>query len=163
MLSLPRGYYAVAADFENAPKDTFTYKGVTYAVEEGVNLFATALEADAAASETPEAVLEGLDYDHFEAPVLLFSKGVHSTKRLLLRGARYLLGEGAGINPNLPVTDPLVGGERYLFDVPSGALEGFFALMLIGGEDRYAFLRIRGASTPFVAVRARVRPHRRGY
>ena len=32
MLQLPRGYYAVAADFENAPKDQFTYKGVTYAV-----------------------------------------------------------------------------------------------------------------------------------
>ena len=36
MQQLPRGYYAVASDFENASKDTFTYKGVTYAVTEGV-------------------------------------------------------------------------------------------------------------------------------
>lgn len=101
MLSLPRGYYAVAADFENAPKDQFTYKGVTYAVEEGVNLFATAPEADAAATEVPEVVLEGLDYEKFEAPVLLFSVGTHRIDNFNPTSSRYVLGEKAGVNPNL--------------------------------------------------------------
>ena len=52
MQKLPKGYYAIQADFENAAKDCFTYKGVCYEVEEGVNLFATAPEADA---EAPKA------------------------------------------------------------------------------------------------------------
>ena len=105
MQQLPRGYYAVAADFENAPKDTFTYKGVTYAVTEGVNLFATAAEADKAATETPDTVLEGLTYESFEAPVILFSAGLHRTDRFYLYASRYLLGQGACVNPNLPMTD----------------------------------------------------------
>lgn len=101
MLPLPKGYYAIAADFENAPKDRFTYKGVSYAVTEGVNLFATAPEADAAATEVPEVVLEGLDYERFEAPVLLFSVGTHRIDNLNPTRSRYLLGEKAGVNPNL--------------------------------------------------------------
>ncbi len=101
MLSLPKGYYAVAADFENAPKDTFTYKGVDYAVTEGVNLFATAPEADAAATEVPDTVLDGLDYEKFEAPVLLFSVGTHRIDNLNPTSSRYLLGEKAGVSPNL--------------------------------------------------------------
>ena len=101
MLALPKGYYAVQADFENAPKDTFTYKGVTYAVTEGVNLFATAPEADAAATEVPDTVLEGLDYTCFEAPVLLFSTGTHRIDNLNPISSRYILGEKAGVNPNL--------------------------------------------------------------
>ncbi len=111
MIPLPKGYYAVASDFENAPKDTFTYKGVTYAVEVGINLFATPHEADAAAKEIPETVLDGLNYECFEAPVLLFSKGTHDTKRLYLSGSRYLLGQGAGVNPNLPITDVMEGSQ----------------------------------------------------
>ena len=101
MLQLPKGYYAVAADFENAPKDMFTYKGVTYAVTEGVNLFATAPEADAAATEIPDTVLEGLGYERFDAPVLLFSVGTHRIDNLNPVASRYLLGEKAGVNPNL--------------------------------------------------------------
>ena len=101
MLPLPKGYYAVAADFENAPKDSFTYKGVTYAVQEGVNLFATAPEADAVACEVPEIVLEGLDYEKFEAPVILFSVGTHRIDNFNPTSSRYVLGEKAGVNPNL--------------------------------------------------------------
>ena len=101
MLQLPKGYYAVAADFENAPKDQFTYKGVTYAVEEGVNLFATAPEADAAACEIPDTVLAGLDYEKFDAPVLLFSVGTHRIDDFNPTASRYVLGEQAGVNPNL--------------------------------------------------------------
>ena len=39
MQQLPKGYYAVQSDFANAPKTEFTFRGVTYAVTEGVNLF----------------------------------------------------------------------------------------------------------------------------
>ncbi len=112
MQQLPRGYYAVVSDFENAPKDSFTYKGVTYAVTEGVNLFATAHEAEKAATETPDTVLEGLTYSSFEAPVILFSKGLHRTDKLYLYASRYLLGEGACVNPNLPLTNKNEGMPR---------------------------------------------------
>ena len=101
MLPLPKGYYAVQADLENAPKDQFTYKGVTYAVTEGVNLFATAPEADAAATEVPDTVLEGLDYERFDAPVMLFSVGTHRIDHFNPTASRYVLGEKAGVNPNL--------------------------------------------------------------
>ncbi len=101
MLQLPKGYYAVQADFENAPKDRFTYKGVTYAATEGVNLFATAPEADAAATEVPDTVLEGLDYEGFDAPVMLFSVGTHRIDNFNPTASRYVLGEKAGVNPNL--------------------------------------------------------------
>ncbi len=106
MQKLPKGYYAIQADFENAAKDCFTYKGVCYEVEEGVNLFATAPEADAAATEIPEVVLEGLDYERFEAPVLLFSVGTHRIDDLNPTASRILLGEKAGVNPNLAPTVP---------------------------------------------------------
>ena len=101
MQQLPRGYYAVASDFENASKDTFTYKGVTYAVTEGVNLFATVHDADKAAKEIPEMVLDGVNYTEFSAPVILFSVGKHKIDRYRFGGSRYLLGENAGVSPNV--------------------------------------------------------------
>ena len=112
MTKLPGGYYAVQADYENASHDTFVFKGVTYEVEEGANLFATPHEADAAAKQIPDTVLAGLDYAAFEAPVILFSTGTHRTNALYLSGSRYLLGEGACVNPNLPMTDHAVGMAR---------------------------------------------------
>ncbi len=107
MQKLPRGYYAVQSDFETSSKDTFEYRGVTYAVEEGVNLFASAKDADLKATETPDTVLEGLPYDSFEAPVLLFSVGRHKVDGFSGSGSRYLLGQRAGVNPNLPSADPM--------------------------------------------------------
>lgn len=106
MQQLPKGYYAIQSDFENAPKDTFTYRGVTYAVEVGVNLFASCAEANAAATEIPEEVLAGLPYEQFTAPVLLFSAGVHhiggKPENMVVIGAsRVLLGEQAGVDPNV--------------------------------------------------------------
>ncbi len=101
MQQLPRGYYAVASDFENAPKDTFTYKGVTYAVTEGVNLFATVHDADKAAKEIPDMVLDGVNYTEFCAPVILLSAGRHKIDRYRFGGSRYLLGANAGVNPNV--------------------------------------------------------------
>lgn len=106
MLQLPKGYFAVQADLETAPQDRFSFRGVTYAVEVGVNLFATILEAEAAIMEAeqpvPETVLEGVPYEAFSAPVLLFSVGVHRIDRYEFGGSRYMLGEGVGICPNLP-------------------------------------------------------------
>ncbi len=101
MQQLPRGYYAVASDFENASKDTFTYKGVTYAVTEGVNLFARVHDADKAAIEIPETVLDGMEYTSFSAPVILFSAGKHKIDGYTVGGDRYLLGEGACVDPNV--------------------------------------------------------------
>ena len=106
MQQLPKGYYAVQSDFENAPKDTFTYKGVTYAVEAGVNLFATCFEANAAAVEVPDEVLAGLPYECFTAPVILFSAGKHvigqsRAELILFAASRILLGEQAGVSSSL--------------------------------------------------------------
>ncbi len=112
MQQLPKGYYAVQSDLVNASQTTFTYRGVTYAATVGVNLFANATEANAAATEVPDAVLEGLPYESFSAPVLLFSAGEHrigkrSAERVQFSGSRILLGEGVGISPNLPSNDPM--------------------------------------------------------
>ena len=72
MIKLPKGYYAVQSDFENAQKDKFVFKGVEYEVVEGENLFATVIDAHAAATEVPETVIEGLDYESFDTPVIIF-------------------------------------------------------------------------------------------
>ena len=107
MQQLPKGYYAVQADFENAPKDSFTYRGVTYAVTKGVNLFGTIQEANEVATEAPDTVLEGLPYESFSAPVLLFSTGTHRIDKTAITASRILLGERAGISPSLPAESPL--------------------------------------------------------
>ena len=101
MIQLPKGYYAVAADFESGSKDTFTYRGVSYAVSEGANLFATPLEALEAATDIPDVVLDGLDYDSFDTPVILFSVGTHRIDKLRIEKPIALLGEKAGVSPNL--------------------------------------------------------------
>ncbi len=106
-MKLPRGYYAVKSDFENSPKDTFTYKGVCYEVAEGDNLFATIHEANAAAAEIPTEVLEGLAYDKFDTPVILLSVGIHKPDKFTFDRSITLLGENAGIDPNLPSSNKL--------------------------------------------------------
>ena len=146
MLQLPKGYYAVAADFENAPKDEFTYKGVSYAVTEGVNLFATPHQALAAATEIPETVLEGLDYEKFEAPVLLFSIGTHRIDKLTIDRAAYFLGEKAGVTPNLPAackTDAPVFNEARAAEENES---------IIYGGYWYGTMRITGAAVPLFVI-----------
>ncbi len=108
MQLLPKGYYAVQSDYDNAPKDRFTYRGETYAVTEGVNLFRSVAEASAAAVDLPEGVLPGLSYEKFDAPVLLCSAGNHNVERYTFNRSLVLLGEHAGVNPNVPNEDPLV-------------------------------------------------------
>ena len=116
MNQLPKGYYAVQCIADDVPElvaDSFTYKGVTYAAEVGVNLFPTIAAAQAAATEIPDTVLEGLDYEKFEAPVILLSAGKHGVgrkgpkDRIIFDRSIYILGEQAGVNPNLPSEDPM--------------------------------------------------------
>ncbi len=105
-MKLPKGYYAVQSDFENAPKGVFSFRGVSYEVEDGVNLFGTILEAEAAVMAdgevAPSEVPKGLPYEAFSHPVLLFSVGEHRIDGYEFGGSRYLLGEGVGVSPNLP-------------------------------------------------------------
>ena len=109
MNRLPKGYYAVQPIPDNVPElvaDSFTYKGVTYAAEVGINLFPTIKEALDAATEIPDVVLEGLNYEKFEAPVILLAKGSHSVGRkgtkdqVVFKSSVYVLGEKAGISPS---------------------------------------------------------------
>ena len=145
MLQLPKGYYAVQSDFENAPKDEFTFRGVTYAVQEGVNLFGTAVEANEAAKEAPDTVLEGLPYDSFSAPVLLFSIGVHRIDKLQFTAARVLLGEKAGISPNLPAAKgelPAFCDERSVKEQESVLYGGYW----------YGTMRVVGTAVPLLLI-----------
>ena len=116
MMQLPKGYYAVQGLPDDVPElvaDSFTYKGVTYAAEVGVNLFPTITAALAAATEVPDTILEGLDYEKFEAPVILLSTGRHGVgrkgpkDRIIFDRSIIILGQQAGVSPNLPGTDPL--------------------------------------------------------
>ncbi len=106
MKQLPKGYYAVQSDFENAPKDSFTYQGVTYAAIEGVNLFATLEEANQKATEIPQKSLNGVLQQEFSTPVILFSVGTHSIDMFQFDRSLTLLGNGAEISPNIPKEDP---------------------------------------------------------
>lgn len=108
MRKLPKGYFAVKNDLSD--NKTFTYRGETFEVEEGVNLFATANDAVAAAkgTEAPSEVICSLPYENFEAPVVLFSAGVHNIivfDRIKVYDSVIMLGEKAGVNPNLPAAD----------------------------------------------------------
>ena len=82
-ISLPKGYYAVISDYENADRTSFTYKGVTYSVTEGENLFSTLAEAQVAALDAPEQEIEGV-IELYNAPVILFSEGKHSIDKFIL-------------------------------------------------------------------------------
>lgn len=96
---LPAGYYAV--DTGDDPS-TFEYKGITYSTEDGVNRFASVIDAAAAARDIPGEVLPGLGYTGFDTPVILFSAGRHKADLLTFDRPLTLLGQGAGITPSLP-------------------------------------------------------------
>ncbi|MCR4683281.1 MAG: hypothetical protein K5647_08120, partial [Clostridiales bacterium] len=96
---LPAGYYAV--DTGDDPS-TFEYKGITYSTEDGVNRFASVIDAAAAARDIPGEVLPGLGYTGFDTPVILFSAGRHKADLLTFDRPLTLLGQGAGISPSLP-------------------------------------------------------------
>ncbi len=101
-MRLPRGYYAVKNDFESSPKDSFTYKGVTYTVVQGEDLFPTLAEANKMAKETPTETLAGLEGFEFDTPVIIFSDGRHTVDKFAFNHSVTLLGQNAGIEPNAP-------------------------------------------------------------
>lgn len=101
MKALPTGYIAVQNNFEESAKDSFTYKGVTYAVIEGVNLFATIAEANAFATSIPTEKLEGLEDIEIDTPVILFSEGRHTIDKFAFDHSVALLGQNAGISSEL--------------------------------------------------------------
>jgi len=121
MKKLPLGYFAVQSDFENASKNTFTYKGETFEVKEGENLFGNIKDAVEAAADAsaPAEVICNLPYESFSAPVLLFSGGRHNVDafdRIKILNSVVMLGEKAGINPNMPSSErkdmPALNPER---------------------------------------------------
>ena len=72
---LPKGYYAISKD---ANATSFCFKDVTYDVVAGENLFPSLKDANEFIKEIPDTVIAGLDYESFDAPVVLFSAGEHS-------------------------------------------------------------------------------------
>ena len=107
MQKLPKGYYAVESDKAALERGEFTYRGVTYAVTNGENCFQSLAEAAEKAIETPSEVLDTLDGFTLSTPVILFSKGTHVVDKFVFTRSLTLLGENAGISPNLSVEDPL--------------------------------------------------------
>lgn len=159
MLTLPKGYYAVQADFENSPKDSFTFRGVTYSAKEGENLFGNINDAAKLAVDVPQTVLEGLPYESFTTPVILFSAGVNRIDGYQIKSSITLLGEGAGIDPNVFSEDPLVAPTL-------NPLRGENESVLYGGFD-YGELAVSDAAAEsivfdgFVLKRVRLYDSRR--
>ena len=100
-MRLPIGYYAVQNDFENASKCSFTYKGISYEVTEGENLFPTLAAANKMATETPSETISGLEGFIFDTPVIIFSDGRHTVDGFAFNHSVTLLGQNAGVTPNL--------------------------------------------------------------
>ena len=99
-LRLPEGYYAVIND-ESLPRDKFEYKGLTYTVTEGENLFMTLADANRAATKIPEETISGLEGFDLDTPVILFSEGRHKVDLFAFNHSIALLGQNAGVTPNL--------------------------------------------------------------
>ena len=97
---LPVGYIALSCDAE-ASKEIFVYKGVSYAVTEGENLFFSLSAAAKAAIEAPSEALEGLGDEIPSTPVILFSSGRHTVDGFAFGRSLTLLGQNAGVDPNL--------------------------------------------------------------
>ncbi len=127
MQNLPKGYYAVYNPTEGeALPTTFTYKGVSYAVTPGQNVFATLHQAAQAATQAPTEVLPGLDYADFTTPVLLFSPGEHNIDKFCFDRSLTLLGQSAGINPNLPANEGELPAKNPGFDAAGSILAGSY-------------------------------------
>ena len=110
---LPLGYYAVTANPEDMEKGVFTYKGVEYSAEAGVNLFDCLNDAYVAAVETPSEIIDGLSYDSFDTPVVLMGIGRHEynkrtpgNRSVFVDRSIAILGEGACVNPTVPSENP---------------------------------------------------------
>ncbi len=103
-MKLPIGVYAVSQSFENA-QDTvcFTFQGISYEAQPGINAFSYLEELSKAALQPPEQPFCG----YRDVPVVILPAGVYkagtlqeSRFRTYLPCAVAILGENAGISPN---------------------------------------------------------------
>ncbi|MBE6591746.1 MAG: hypothetical protein E7646_06865 [Ruminococcaceae bacterium] len=111
MERLPKGYYAVIADEEKFDGNSFNFKGTDYQVTKGENLFFTLKDANDAAKDIPEVLIDGVPEIELNAPVILMSAGEHPVGRthkniVKFLASRIILGQRAGISPNLKPADP---------------------------------------------------------
>ena len=125
-MRLPKGYYAVINDFENSPKNSFTYKGVAYDVVEGESLFPTLAEANKAAVEVPAETIAGLEGFKFDTPVILFSEGRHTVDKFAFNRSIALLGQNAGVIPNYFAPEDEIPGINPLREHSESVLYGSF-------------------------------------
>lgn len=136
MQNLPCGYYAVCPAAEGQPPcTTFYYKGVPYAVTPGKNLFSTLPEAAEAATQTPRTILPGLCADDFATPVVLFSEGVHSSDKFYFKKSLTLLGQNAGVSPNLPACGNALPEANPDFNRNASILEGSYWYGILRAVD----------------------------
>ena len=150
-MKLPKGYYAIASDYENAG-DSFSFKGVEYEVEKGVNLFATVTEAlESIGQDTPEEAIDGLEGELYTCPVMLLSAGIHLVGKnklswVNLKISVAIVGQKAGISPNLPrengIEAPALNPERECADEET---------VLVGGYD-YGAVTVSDPKVDFFAV-----------
>ncbi len=117
-MRLPKGYYAVQSDPRALSSGEFSYRGVCYEVTPGEDVFATMQEANAHATALPEERLAGLETISLTTPVILLSAGVHCPDKFSFDRSIAILGQGAGISPNLPAP------ERTVPPAPNPAREG---------------------------------------
>lgn len=135
-MKLPRGLYAVSADFEGRTGlASFTFQDIEYEVEIGVNAFEN---MDLLVAHPLEAVKEPF-LGYADRPVVLVSAGVLSMDHGTTRQERFrttfpcaavILGENAGISPNrADLRTPAV--RR-----PESVLQGtfYFGAIAIEGE-----------------------------
>ena len=123
MKDLPIGYYAVT---NSDNYDTFTFKEVTYSVEKGINVFSSLEEAFQNANDVPESVISGLDYSQFNTPVILFSEGTHKVEKFEIAKPITLLGQNAGISPNVKVEGNSMPAENEARKVGETLLLGHY-------------------------------------
>lgn len=136
MINLPKGYIAVL-NGDYSEETGFVYKGASYSAMPGINLFPTLQEALEVAHEIPERIIEGLDYDSFDAPVVLFSPGEHNIDKTVISSPVVLLGSNAGVNPNLPSEGGLEPGLNPLREENETKLTGSYwrGIITISGDD----------------------------
>lgn len=124
MNDMPKGLYAVSAGFAGRTGEIdFTFQGAHFTGRMGETAFATLEEAAMAAEGIPEAAFMGRSYD---TPVILMPAGVYSFGRALetpLPRALTLLGEGAGISPNMAGNIRMANPDRPAAET---VLEGSF-------------------------------------
>ncbi len=99
MKNLPEGYIAVTNT--EKPASVFVFKGVSYRVIPGKNVFCSADEALQNIGVAPKTIIDGLQVLP-EAPAVLFSAGEHAADKLMIRKSVAFFGQNAGIRPNLP-------------------------------------------------------------